>query len=225
MRFLGRGIHAFVLRYSTEPAKYPCALLELAQSVVMLKEKSEEWGIDESRIVICGFSAGGHLCALLGTMWNGKMFEQYFETKDKKWRPYGMILGYPLITAIDYDDRSLYRNLLGSEFNNDQLKQISAELLVSEDTLPAFIWHTGEDEVVPVKNALMFVNGLEKYAIPFELHIYEKGVHAQALCDHTTEEYPEQISADNSNWMEMAINWIFRIGGSGREKDKKQCTC
>lgn len=221
VRFLGQGIHAFVLRYSTNPARYPCALVELAQSVIMLKENAVEWGIDPSRIVICGFSAGGHLCAMMGTVWNGKLLEEYFGTKDKRWKPCGMILGYPLITAVDYKDKSLYMNLLGKKFSQEQLRELSAELLVSEETLPAYIWHTAQDEVVPVNNSLMFANALDRYHVPFELHIYEKGVHAQALCDHTTEEYPEQLSRDNGNWMEMAVNWIFRIGGKDSGTDKK----
>ena len=65
-----RGYHAFVLRYSVAPSRFPCALFELATAVAFVREHAGEWNIDPEHIFVCGFSAGGHLTASLGVFWN-----------------------------------------------------------------------------------------------------------------------------------------------------------
>ena len=69
MQYLAKGYHAVILRYSVEPARYPLALLQLAKSVAFLRENAAEFHIDTNKIVIQGFSAGGHLAASLGVFW------------------------------------------------------------------------------------------------------------------------------------------------------------
>ena len=49
MRFLAAGMQAFVLQYSTDPSKYPCALLELAAAVAVIRENSEAWSVDPGK--------------------------------------------------------------------------------------------------------------------------------------------------------------------------------
>ena len=65
MQYLVRGYHAVILRYSVEPARYPLALLQLAKSVAFLRKNAAEFHIDTNKIVLQGFSAGGHLAASL----------------------------------------------------------------------------------------------------------------------------------------------------------------
>jgi acetyl esterase/lipase len=69
MQYLAKGYHAVILRYSVEPARYPLALLQLAKSVAFLRENAAEFHIDVNKIVVQGFSAGGHLAASLGVFW------------------------------------------------------------------------------------------------------------------------------------------------------------
>jgi acetyl esterase/lipase len=68
MRFLAAGFHAFVLNYSVATARFPTALMELAEAVKTVRENAADWKIADNRVFIMGFSAGGHLCATLGTL-------------------------------------------------------------------------------------------------------------------------------------------------------------
>ena len=61
MRYLAAGMQAFVLQYSVAPSRYPCALLELATAVAYIRTHAKEYFVDSEKIVIAGFSAGGHL--------------------------------------------------------------------------------------------------------------------------------------------------------------------
>lgn len=207
LRYLSYGMQTFVLQYSVSPSRFPCALLELAEAVRIVRIHAEEW--DVGRIVICGFSAGGHLCASLGTMWCKDVIKQYFDKEYRQCKPDGMILAYPVITMGEYTHEESRENLLkGTTYTAEYA---SIEYCVSEDTIPAFVWSTFEDTVVPCENSLLFCQAMRSFHIPFELHIYEKGEHGIALADRETLNEPYQIQPDNANWVEMSVRWINRL--------------
>ena len=208
MRFLSAGMQAFVLHYSVAPDRYPAAFLELAASVAEIRTHAGEWNIDPDRIFVCGFSAGGHLCAGMGTDWKNPLLGQYLSVENYLWKPDGMILCYPVISLEEYTHEESCQNLTGSR--EDLPALLSWQKRVTADTVPAFIWATFEDELVPVENSLLFAAALQKERVPYELHLYEKGAHALALCDETTAEDPSQIQPDAAGWTELAVHWIRR---------------
>lgn len=218
LRYLAAGFHAFVLQYSVAPSRYPCALLELAESVALVRSRAEEWCVDPERIFVMGFSAGGHLAASLGTMWNGELLEKVlgetypFGNGKKQWKPDGMILCYPVITMGKFTHQESRSLLLGEQDTEEMRRYLSLENQVTEKTVPAFLWHTQEDADVPVENTLQFVMALRREEIPFELHIYEKGCHGLSLCDETVDDgnADRLLLPDNAGWLKMSVNWLKR---------------
>lgn len=209
MRFLAAGMHAFVLQYSVAPNLYPAAFLELAAAVSEIRANAEQWNVDPDKIIVCGFSAGGHLCASLGTDWKNPVLKECLPYREFSWKPDGMILCYPAISMAEYGHEECRRNLMG-----DRAEELSDRLSwqkhVTQDTVPAFIWATFEDEQVPVENSLLFAAALRGSQIPCELHLYEKGVHGLSLCDETSYTRPEQLVPDNAGWIDLAVRWIRR---------------
>lgn len=211
MRFLAMGIHAFVLQYSVAPYQYPSAALELAAAVRLVRQNAQDFGVYADQIYIMGFSAGGHLCATLGTLWDEPVFEQALGSgTTKDWRPDGMLLCYPVITMEAFTHQGSRDCLLGADASSDLLSELSLEKRVTSKTVPVYLWHTFEDGAVPVENSLMFASALRKAGVPFEMHIYENGGHGLALCDETTAQGREHFVPDNANWMDMAIAWVKR---------------
>ena len=213
MRYLSKGIQAFVLQYSVAPSRYPSAMLELASAVAYVRTHAKEYYVDPEKIVIAGFSAGGHLCACLGNLWDEPVISQVLgeQYQAKEWKPDGMILSYPVITMGEFTHEESRELLLGEDFTQDMVEMTSMEKRVSEKTVPVFLWHTQEDESVPVENSLEFAVALRKNKVPFELHIYEIGPHGLSLCDDTVDDGNRVFPADNSNWIEMAIRWLKRL--------------
>lgn len=210
VQYLARNINAFVLQYSVAPNRFPTAVQELAQAVILVREHADDWFIDPDKIIVLGFSAGGHLAGSLGTLWNRPFFEEAFGFS-KAWKPNGMILCYPVITMGEFTHEESKRLLLGETAGKEQWESVSLEKQVSEDTVPAFLWHTQEDEAVPVENSLYYAAALRKKGIPFELHVYEKGVHGLSLCNEITSAVQEQIVPDNAGWLELSVKWIRRL--------------
>lgn len=189
-----------ILRYSCAPRRFPKALCELAQSVLFLKENAERFNIDEGKILVMGFSAGGHLAACLGIIPDELEKLGYDE---KLIRPAGMILCYPVITSGRYWHQGSFENLLGDELM-ERSSAFSLEKRVNDKTPKAFIWQTFADRTVPVQNSLLLAEALSENAIPFELHVYPKGKHGLGL--------GTKISAKNETYVEKDVqSWVFLL--------------
>jgi|HigsolmetaAR203D_1030402.scaffolds.fasta_scaffold05593_2 acetyl esterase/lipase len=114
MRFLAKGYHAFVLRYTTyygtldrtlqregnPRSVYPQPLLDLAKAVTIVREHAEEWQVDPDQIVVVGFSAGGHLAASLGVHWQEPFLRERLSVDSERLRPNALVLGYALLDYL-----------------------------------------------------------------------------------------------------------------------------
>ena len=67
IKMLDMGYNAVVLRYSLAPVTYPAQLFEAAYTMKYVRDNAAEWDVDPDKIIIAGFSAGGHVAGLLGT--------------------------------------------------------------------------------------------------------------------------------------------------------------
>ncbi len=205
------GFQAFVLHYSCE-VMFPTALLQAAKAIHLIREHAKEWHIEEKKIVLLGFSAGGHLAASLGTFWNKEFVYEALKIEPERIRPDGLILAYPVITAGEFAHQDSFRALLGEEYE-EKKELVSLENQVGEDMMPVFLWHTFEDESVPVENSLLFAHALRKKNIPFELHIYQRGRHGLSLANGETNPANEEnlIVLECQNWITMAGTWIRNL--------------
>ena len=224
LQFLAMGYHAAILRYSCAPAKFPTALLELASAMVLIRGNAEEWHVDAEKIVVQGCSAGGHLAASLGMFWDEDFLAEGIglEGPDRELlRPNGMILCYPVITSGEFAHRGSFDNLVGTleESARDvQVKELlektSLEKQVSNKTPKAFIWHTFEDNAVPVENSLLLVSALRKQGISTEFHMYAKGGHGLSLANHLTESSDgKALQEECTSWVGLAHTWMKSMFG------------
>ena len=206
------GFQAFVLYYSCETATFPTALLQTAKAISLIREHAREWHIEERKIDLLGFSAGGHLAASLGTFWNKEFVYEALKIEPKRIRPDGLVLAYPVITSGEFAHQDSFRALLGEKYE-ERKEWVSLENQVGEDMMPVFLWHTFEDESVPVENSLLFASALRKKNIPFELHIYQKGRHGLSLANGETNPANEEnlIVLECQNWITMAGTWIRNL--------------
>lgn len=198
------GYHIFILRYSVgKTATDFKPLSQLAYTVAYIRAQAENWKVDKNKIAVCGFSAGGHLAASLGTMFNKRIFLNQWE---KTWeiRPNAMVLGYPVISSDEYVQADSIENVSGAKMGTEAFLKFGLEQYVDAETPPAFIWHTAEDNVVMVENSLHFAEALSAANVSFELHILPKGGHGMSVC---TKEVGTE-DAYNGRWVEWSIQWL-----------------
>ena len=188
LKFLGKGYAAFILRYSVkEKSAFPQPLDDAQQAMRIIRERAEEWYVDPQKVVVIGFSAGGHLAAALSTMATEK--------------PNAQILGYPCILE---EIGKILANPIPS-----------LEKEVNKDTPPAFIFASAEDSTVPIINSLEYAKALDKNKIPFELHIFSQGYHGYSVAEPTvfTKEKDWAYNKDNSAWFELCEKFLDRTFG------------
>ncbi|MGM9641740.1 MAG: alpha/beta hydrolase [Eubacteriales bacterium] len=214
-KFLSAGFNVFLLRYTVEPyAKDYAPLIQAGMAIKYVRENAEKYNTDPDHVFINGFSAGGHLAASAGTLWNSKPVREALGIEaglvpEGINRPTGTILSYPVITGGDKAHKGSIRNVSGhKELTDADVSEWSLELHVDENTSPAFIWHTFTDKVVPVENSLLYASALAAHKVPFELHVYPEGPHGLSLCNEFTySKNPEMLVPYAEDWINLAIKW------------------
>lgn len=200
------GLHACVLNYSCAPAVFPTALNQLAKSVKLIRESAEKWNVNPDKIIVLGFSAGGHLTASLGTFWNKEFLLRDLNVDKEEIMPNALVLSYPVITSGEFAHQGSFENLLGERAGDSNWRElVSLEKQIDETMPKSFIWHTFEDQSVPVENSLKLASAMRKAKVPFALHIFEKGGHGLSL---GTEELGEEV-LEVQPWIKMAGDWII----------------
>ena len=222
IRFNALGFQTFILKYSTTPDVFPAAQMELAAAIALVRKNATEWHVNPDKIILAGFSAGGHLAASLGVFWNKKLpanpknSTQSFSLApegctSRDIKPNGLILSYPVISSGEFAHEDSFKKLLKDRY--DELHELmSLEKQVTEKTPPTFIWHTFEDTCVPVENSLLFATALRQKKVPFELHIYQPGEHGLAGAnEETINSTGWGIQPECQNWIDMAATWIRNL--------------
>ena len=194
--FTQRGFRAFVLSYRLSSHGYllPVPLLDARRAVQMVRGRAADYHIDPNRIVMIGFSAGGHLAALASTQPVPGNPEADDPLDRVSSRPNYLVLGYPWIGAISADTSHLsYCKIFNLMDKCEALRlAYSPDLFVTKETPRTFLFHTFNDETVPVEQSLRFYDALLKAGVPSEIHIFANGHHGVGFggVDPALEQWP-----------------------------------
>lgn len=204
--YLSLGYNVFVLDYSIAPLGFPNQLIEACMAMAYIRENAKELLVDDKHVAGIGFSAGGHLLGLLSTMYACEEVKAALGEKYKLCRLDAAVFSYPVISStVKAHQGSIIAQCAGDESIRDR---ISIDKNVTEDAPPAFIWATVDDACVPSENSLFLAAAYKKCGVPFELHLFESGVHGLSLSSKevNTENKPVQA------WLDLSKTWLDRRG-------------
>lgn len=209
--YASKGIAAFVLYYSTEPARFPQAVCEAAEAMSVVRQNADKWHIDADKIAISGFSAGGHLAASLGVLYDNKAVLDVMGGDKELYKPNALILSYPVIIFGEKAHKKSFERLLGDRFSEQNASKLSLEKLVTKNTPPTFLWHTFADESVPVQNSLRFASALAEHNVSTEMHIFPHGNHGLSLSNEVIFNDTTTVPKEVEIWIDMAIRWFKNL--------------
>lgn len=213
-RFYEKGYQTFVLTYTTNltfsvPLKLQ-PLHDISRAVRYIRREAGTFRVQPNHLAVCGFSAGGHLCASLCV--------HYMDIHDKRDeyerisnRPDAAVLSYPVISAVEKAHQESFRALLGEQASREELEYMSLEKCVTQQTPPTFLWTTVTDEVVPAENSIMYAEACRNNNVPYAFHLFSEGRHGLALAD---EEWARGQGEDIYT-MEQAMN-IMKLQESSK---------
>lgn len=213
-RFYKLGYNSFYLNYATADRypeiKFPAHVLQALFAIKYMRKNATALQCT-GEVVTCGFSAGGHLSGSCAVLYHNRKLLKLLEAKEEDVKPTAAVMSYAVITAKErYLQYESFRYLTGSE-NRKDYGVGSLEKFVSKKTAPVFLWHTTQDILVPPQNSILFAKKLADCGVPFELHVFEQGIHGLALADETScEGYPELVLPDVAKWVELCDAFLRR---------------
>ncbi|WP_373987035.1 alpha/beta hydrolase [Duganella sp. BuS-21] len=196
----GLGVTSFVLKYRMQEFGHPAPLQDVLRAVRTLRARAAEFGIRPDRIGVMGSSAGGHLAASAGTLFDNPIGRTGAALDSVSARPDFLMLMYPVITMQDAAAHAGSRKaLLGAAPSADMLDLMSLEKQVTPATPPTLLIHTQADTAVPVENSILFYQALTKAKVPAEMYLLEHGGHGMGM---------REGLGTSSMWPRRAEEWL-----------------
>lgn len=160
------GVVYAVLKYRLPNGHKEVPLNDVHQAMKIMREHQDEFGF--TKLGIQGCSAGGHLAATAATHYDGPLT-----------RPDFQILFYPVASFNPaYTHMLSCTSLLGEEAQDEEIvKLYTNELQVTADTPPAFITHSTDDGLVPVKNSTAYYDALVANKVSATMLLFPVGGH------------------------------------------------
>lgn len=153
-RFAAAGYVAATINYRLVPAgAYPAAVQDCLCALSFLRANADVYGIDPARIAVTGYSAGGHLSALVGTGADVAAHQP-----DCEWGPTGApaaaIPGDSNYDLVSGADSSLVQDFIGGTLEERPEPYASASPLTHvRPGAPPFLVVHGSSDVVPLQGA------------------------------------------------------------------------
>ncbi|WP_324721709.1 alpha/beta hydrolase [Latilactobacillus curvatus] len=209
LRFLAEGFHVIVLPYqliSSTETVYPLALHQLAKTIEWVTDQAGEYDIDLDRIVLTGFSAGGHVVATYNGIATDPIHRDNYGLDDYRGHHAAIVLNYPV---IDFDAGFPIDDATKQQITVDQTLW-HAQKNITAAAKPAFIWQTATDALVPATNSLLYTLALQQHKIPVEYHLFGAGVHGLSLANHVTQTpgKPEYANTVAAQWVPLVLDWF-----------------
>jgi acetyl esterase/lipase len=198
------GVSVFVLKYRLQEYGHPAPLRDVLRAVRLVRSRAAEFGIDPNRLGVAGSSAGGHLAACAGTLYNEPIGKTGQALDAVSARPDFLVLQYAVITMHSPTaHEGSVQALLGGHPSPEAVGLLSVNEHVTKDTPPTFLVATQEDKSVPVENTLLFYQALRNAGVPAELHLYPNGPHGFGFSTGL---------GPTSDWPKRAEEWMRARG-------------
>jgi len=163
---------------------YPASYDDAARAVRLVRQHAEEWRIHPARVGVLGFSAGGHLAALLSTQPALHVVDDLAPTISA--RPDFVVLAYPLISFVDGYAPGAFAgsvdNFFGRRDSSEaERRAFSNELHVEASHPPVLVWTTEDDAIVPSSHARRFADACRRAGVPVSFTLFPHGPHGMGL--------------------------------------------
>jgi acetyl esterase/lipase len=159
------GVTGVLLKYRVPRRagleKHVAPLQDAQRAMGLVRQRAKEFGINPSRLGVIGFSAGGHLGAMLSTSFDERTYPAVDDADKQSCRPDFSILMYPFYMTTE-----------------EHVVTLAPEFKVTERTPPTFIVMTQDDRV---EYAFGYALALKKAKVPAELHVYATAGHGFGL--------------------------------------------
>jgi acetyl esterase/lipase len=213
LAYAARGFNCAILWYNLVQDKgyvYPDAALSGLTLLAYMRQHHEQYNLDPKRVAVIGFSAGGHVAAMMNSFAQSEKYQAKYQLQPDLCQPQATILGYPLIDieAIGFKlDDQQEASLPSDAFIRD------ASLGVTPQTPPTFIFQAWDDPIVLIDNSLKYAQALREQKVPAEVHLFDRGGHGFSLAqtEQVQADRPWQDNPHAAHWFNLSIEWLQHV--------------
>lgn len=202
--FHSAGYPTAILSYRLEPYTRLDSLADIERAVRILRAGAADFGID-GRVVVMGFSAGAMLSGNCATLGSPERPEEPDPVERCASLPDACVVGYGAMSEVSFpvpffSDRS-QPNMYGRDPKERYL--LAPEKHITPGTCPFFIWQTLSDDG---RHGMTLAKALQDADVPYELHIFEGGVHGLALADGEND--LDAAIPHIAHWARLCLEWL-----------------
>ena len=180
------GSTVYVLKYRLPHQGWTAGpdtpLQDVQRAMRVIRGRAQNDGVDPARVMVMGFSAGGHVAGSLAFRFDASIYDPVDDADALSARPDLAALIYPVATMNEQFAHSGSReNLIGVSPSRDLAEKYSLDSAARTDSPPLFLMHAADDEAVPVENSLRLFEALKAAGVRAALHVFEEGGHGFGL--------------------------------------------
>ncbi len=181
------GYTAIAIDYRLAPThKFPAQVYDCQAAVRWMRSHAAELKIDPARIGGFGYSAGGHLVALLGTLEDKELREPGVPADAPSTRLSVVVAGgAPCDFRVLPGDSKQLAFWIGGTRNKmpHEYHDASPVTFITSDDPPMYFFHGQNDLLVPVESPKAMVKSLQDAQVTAEICVVKDAGHIQALFD------------------------------------------
>jgi triacylglycerol lipase len=183
-----QGYTAAAVNYRLAPQQtFPAQIYDCQAAVRWLRANAKKYNIDSDRIGGYGYSAGGHLVALLGALDDDDFLEAGVPADAPSARLQAVVAGgAPCdFRMLPPDSARLAYWLGGTPAEKpDTYREASPATYVTADDPPMFFFHGTADDIVPIRSPKRMVERLKEAGVTVEFCEIPEAGHMGAVVDH-----------------------------------------
>lgn len=199
------GIAGIVVKYrvvheASNFHVYNACVPDSFRAIRLVRQHAGAWNLDPSNVGVMGFSAGGYLTAVAGTLYDEGDASATETVERMNSKPNFIAPIYPL---IELDQRlatneGFKQRMFGSDPEPDLIDQFSPLKHVTSATPPTFLVHAHDDSLSS-QSSVRFYLALLQSDVSAELHVYSQGGHGYGI---------RQRGLPISAWRDRFLEWM-----------------
>ena len=215
-RLARAGYACFAPRYRLAPAyRFPAQIEDCRYALQFVRAEAARFALDPERVGAIGFSAGGHLVALLGVEDEAADASASDPVLHQSSRPQCVVdyFGPVLLTRqpeLDFDTQPPPE--LFGDAPDSAYAAASPLRLVTRDDVPFLLVHGDADELVPLEHSRKMDEALRAAGVPSELVVLAGAGHGDFLFREPDGEY----------WKRTERFLAARLGSASAEAEPKR---
>jgi|GEM_PF-3384017 len=206
------GISVFVVNYRTTSVEktldYHQLLSDATRAMRYIRSRAKEFYVDENKIGALGYSAGGHLAAMLATAYEWEVDDPDYikdDIDELSAKSNAGVFSYAVLSFMNGSTHAGTRRVFTGD-DASLYEKYSPEKLVNADTSPCFCWCEENDKTVPSASTYDFELALEQAGVKYESHVFtDQGASLHGI--GVAQEYEQA-----KQWPTLATAFLKEIG-------------